>query len=73
MEKKLYIIKEDVLIAVMDVGTYSVAAPTGARFFNGTQTEFEALKQKEGIDTAQYDAANSENSEYIDYEEVSNG
>ncbi len=70
MEKKLYIIKENVLIAIMEMGTYTVAAPVGVRAFMGTQIEFEALKQKENISTTQYDADNSDGIEDVPFEEV---
>ena len=72
MEKKLYIIKENKLISVMEMGIYSIAAPQGVRAFMGNDHEFAALKAKEGIDTTEYDKENSDGIEDINFEEIGN-
>ena len=70
METKLYIIKDNVLISVMEMGIYTIAAPPGVRAFMGNEHEFAALKAKEGIDTTDYDVENSDDIEDINYEEI---
>ena len=70
MEKKLYIIKDNVLISVMEMGTYSIAAPSGSRTFMGNEHEFAALKNKEGIDTTAWDSENSDDVENVEFEEI---
>ena len=58
MERKLYIIKDNILIAVMDEGVFDCSALEGSHTHLVTEQEFEVIKEKEGIDTTAYDVEN---------------